>query len=75
MTGPTATLLIACPDRKGLVAWLANFIASHNGIIHADHHTDFTTGLFLSRLEWQWDGFDLTTEQITPAFSEIVKKL
>jgi formyltetrahydrofolate deformylase len=76
MTKPTATLLIACPDRKGLVALLANFIASHNGnIIHADHHTDFTAGLFLSRLEWQLDGFDLTTEQITPAFSEIAKDL
>jgi formyltetrahydrofolate deformylase len=76
MTKPTATLLIACPDRKGLVALLANFIASHNGnIIHADHHTDFTAGLFLSRLEWQLDDFDLTTEQITPAFSEIAKDL
>ncbi len=62
MTSPTATLLIACPDRKGLVALLANFIASHNGnIIHADRHTDFTAGLFLSRLEWQLDGLDLTT--------------
>ncbi|MEG4043540.1 formyltetrahydrofolate deformylase [Microcoleus sp. Pol17_C1] len=76
MTKPTATLLIACPDRKGLVALLANFIASHNGnIIHADHHTDFTAGLFLSRLEWQLDGFDLIPEQITPAFSEIAKDL
>lgn len=76
MTRPTATLLISCPDRKGLVALLANFIASHNGnIIHADHHTDFTAGLFLSRLEWQLDDFDLTTEEITPAFSEIVKDL
>ncbi|MEG3926401.1 MULTISPECIES: formyltetrahydrofolate deformylase [unclassified Microcoleus] len=76
MTKPTATLLISCPDRKGLVALLANFIASHNGnIIHADHHTDFTAGLFLSRLEWQLDDFDLTTEQITPAFSEIAKDL
>ncbi|MEG3977461.1 formyltetrahydrofolate deformylase [Microcoleus sp. herbarium8] len=76
MTSPTATLLISCPDRKGLVALLANFIASHNGnIIHADHHTDFTAGLFLSRLEWQLDDFDLKTEEITPAFSEIAKDL
>jgi formyltetrahydrofolate deformylase len=76
MTGPTATLLIACPDRQGLVALLANFIASHNGnIIHADHHTDFTAGLFLSRLEWQLDNFDLKTEEIAPAFSEVVKDL
>lgn len=76
MTKPTATLLISCPDRKGLVALLANFIASHNGnIIHADHHTDFTAGLFLSRLEWQLDGFDLKTEEITPAFSQLAQDL
>ena len=76
MTSPTATLLISCPDRKGLVALLANFIASHNGnIIHADHHTDFTAGLFLSRLEWQLDGFDLNIEEITPAFSELAEDL
>jgi len=76
MTSPTTTLLLACPDRKGLVALFANFIASHNGnIIHADHHTDFTAGLFLSRLEWQLDDFDLTTEQITPVFSEIAQEL
>jgi formyltetrahydrofolate deformylase len=76
MTSPTATLLISCPDRKGLVALLANFIASHNGnIIHADHHTDFTAGLFLSRLEWQLDGFDLSIEEMTDAFSEVAKDL
>ncbi|MCC3596517.1 MULTISPECIES: formyltetrahydrofolate deformylase [unclassified Microcoleus] len=76
MTSPTATLLISCPDRKGLVALLANFIASHNGnIIHADHHTDFTAGLFLSRLEWQLDGFDLSIEDMTDAFSELAKDL
>jgi formyltetrahydrofolate deformylase len=76
MTSPTATLLISCPDRKGLVALLANFIASHNGnIIHADHHTDFTAGLFLSRLEWQLDGFDLSIEEMTDTFSELAKDL
>lgn len=76
MISPTATLLISCPDRKGLVALLANFIASHNGnIIHADHHTDFTAGLFLSRLEWQLDGFDLSIEEMTDAFSELAKDL
>lgn len=76
MTSHTATLLISCPDRKGLVALLANFIASHNGnIIHADHHTDFTAGLFLSRLEWQLEGFDLNIEEMTDAFSELAKDL
>lgn len=73
---PTATLLISCPDQQGLVAKLAHFIASHNGnIIHADHHTDFTTGLFLSRLEWQLTGFNLSPEEIQNHFSQIASSL
>ncbi len=76
MTSPTATLLVSCPDRRGLVAQLAHFISSHNGnIIHADHHTDFAAGLFLSRLEWQLEGFDLPREAIAPAFAEMALPL
>jgi len=37
---PTATLLVSCPDQKGLVAKLSNFIYSYDGnLLHADHHT------------------------------------
>lgn len=76
MTSPTATLLVSCPDRRGLVAHLAHFISSHNGnIIHADHHTDFAAGLFLSRLEWQLEGFNLPREAIAPAFAEVAEPL
>ncbi|HLO47301.1 MAG TPA: formyltetrahydrofolate deformylase [Kamptonema sp.] len=76
MTNPTATLLISCPDRRGLVAKFANFIYAHNGnIIHADQHTDFAAGLFLTRIEWQLEGFDLSREEIAPAFSAIAQPL
>ncbi|CBN58085.1 MULTISPECIES: formyltetrahydrofolate deformylase [Kamptonema] len=76
MTNPTATLLISCPDRRGLVAKFANFIYGHNGnIIHADQHTDFAAGLFLTRIEWQLEGFDLSREEIAPAFSAIAQPL
>lgn len=76
MTSATATLLISCPDQKGLVAKLANFIYSNGGnIIHADQHTDFTAGLFLSRIEWQLDGFNLPQEVIAPAFNAIAQPL
>ena len=37
----TAVLLIACPDRKGLVAAVAEFLYRHNAnILHADQHQD-----------------------------------
>ncbi|MEH2434572.1 MAG: formyltetrahydrofolate deformylase [Nostoc sp.] len=76
MTSPTATLLISCPDQRGLVAKFANFIYSNGGnIIHADQHTDFAAGLFLTRIEWQLDGFNLPREFIAPAFNAIAQPL
>ncbi|SRR5579883_567657 len=76
MTKNTATLLISCPDQRGLVAKFANFIYSNGGnIIHADQHTDFAAGLFLTRIEWQLDGFNLSRELIGPAFNAIAQPL
>jgi len=70
---PTATLLISCPDQRGLVAKLANFVYTNGGnIVHADHHTDFTASLFLSRIEWQLEGFKLPREAIAPAFKAFI---
>lgn len=72
----TATLLISCPDRPGLVAKIANFIYSNGGnIIHADQHTDFSTGLFLNRVEWQLEGFELPREVLKEQFGAIAKTL
>jgi len=76
MASPTATLLISCPDQRGLVAKIANFIYANGGnIIHADHHTDLTVHRFLSRIEWQVDGFNLPRELIAPAFQAIAQPL
>ena len=74
MTQSTATLLISCPDSPGLVAKIANFIYANGGnIIHADQHTDFATSLFLIRIEWQLQGFNLPRDAINTAFSAIAK--
>lgn len=76
MNSPTATLLISCPDRRGLVAKFANFIYANGGnIIHADQHTDFAAGLFLTRIEWQLDGFNLPRDIIGAAFNAIAQPL
>ncbi len=76
MASPTATLLISCPDRPGLVAKIANFIYANGGnIIHADQHTDLTTSLFLTRIEWQLEGFNLPRDVIATAFSAIAKPI
>ncbi len=73
---PTATLLISCPDQKGLVAKLANFVYVNGGnIVHADQHRDGESGLFLSRIEWELAGFNLPRDLVGPALGEIAQSL
>ncbi len=73
---PSATLLISCPDQQGLVAKIANFIYANGGnIIHADQHRDEASGLFLSRIEWSLNSFNLPKDLIGPAFNAIAQPL
>jgi len=56
----SAILLISCPDDKGEVATIADFIYRHNGnILHADEHADEESGLFLMRVEFDPKDFDI----------------
>ena len=68
----SATLLISCPDRKGLVATIANFLMSYNAnILHADQHQDSVENLFLMRVEWDLSGFTLPMDNFAAAFQPI----
>lgn len=68
----SATLLICCPDQKGLVAAIANFLITHNAnIMHADQHQDQSEQLFLMRVEWSLEGFSLPIENIGAAFQPV----
>ena len=71
----TATLLITCPDTKGIVAAIADFLFQHNAnILHADQHQDAETGTFLMRVEWDLSQFDLDLETFDSAFSPIARQ-
>lgn len=71
----TATLLINCPDRKGLVAAIAEFLYRHNAnILHADQHQDAEQNLFLMRVEWDIEGFALTPPEFEREFADIAEK-
>jgi formyltetrahydrofolate deformylase len=64
----SAILLIACPDRKGEVATIADFVYRHGGnILHADEHADEESGLFLMRVEFDPKDFDIDLSQFNPA--------
>ena len=61
---PSAILLISCPDRKGEVATIADFVYRHGGnILHADEHADEESGLFLMRVEFDPKDFDIDLSQ------------
>lgn len=68
----SATLLISAPDKKGLVAAIANFLMTYNAnIMHADQHQDTSENLFLMRVQWDVNGFTLPMENFAAAFQPI----
>jgi formyltetrahydrofolate deformylase len=61
----TAVLLIDCPDRKGLVAGVANLLYRYGAnITHADQHQDPEAELFFMRVEWELADFDLPSFRV-----------
>jgi formyltetrahydrofolate deformylase len=76
MNSPTATLLISCPDRRGIVAKIANFVYDNGGnIVYDDQYTDFSAGLYFNRIEWELDGFQIPRDSIQSAFADIATPL
>lgn len=70
-----AVLLISCPDRKGIVATVADFLYKNNGnILHADEHIDAEFNLFFLRVEWDLTGFKLNKTEFKKSFEKIAKE-
>lgn len=70
----SATLLISCPDRKGLVASITNFIFKHEGnILHLDQHVDVEGNIFFMRVEWDLATFKIWRDDIAKTFSPIAQ--
>ncbi len=71
----TAILLVSCPDQKGLVASIADFLYQHGAnILHADQHQDAALGLFLMRVEWDLAGFDFDIAEFGSYFAPIAER-
>ena len=74
-TSRSAVLLISCPDRKGLVATISDFVFRHNGnILHADEHRDAETNLFLMRVEFDPSGMDVSLDALGEEFTPIAAR-
>jgi formyltetrahydrofolate deformylase len=72
---PTATLLVGCRDRTGLVAALSEFVFTNGGnILDADQHAEIETGLFFMRLRWELSSFKLSRVEIEAAVRSLAAR-
>jgi len=70
-----ATILVSCPDRRGLVATLAQLLYGHGiNILDADQHTDSEIGQFFQRVHV--DLSEMHTDRFTleRALSEVSER-
>jgi formyltetrahydrofolate deformylase len=71
----TAILLVSCPDQRGLVATIADFVYRHNGnILHADEHADEGSNLFLMRVEFDPAEFSFELSDFARHFTPIAER-
>ena len=72
----TATLLVSCRDRTGLVATLSNFVYVNAGnILDLDQHADEASDSFYMRLQWSLADFTLDRTGIAAALAGFGRSL
>lgn len=66
----SAILLIHCPDQRGIVHRVTDFIFhNHGNILRLDQHVDVEQQLFFMRVEWSLDGFRIPADRIAERFA------
>ncbi len=71
----TAILLIHCPDNKGIVSTVSEFIFKNSGnITFLAQHVDMDRQVFFMRIEWELDGFIIPDEKIGEYFDTLIAK-
>jgi formyltetrahydrofolate deformylase len=71
----SAVLLIACPDRQGIVAAVTAFIADHRGnILDLEQHVDEAQAAFFMRIEWDLATFDVPAEAFGARFAAVAER-
>ena len=71
----TAILLIHCPDNKGIVSTVSEFIFKNSGnITFLAQHVDMERQVFFMRIEWELDGFIIPDEKIGEYFDTLIAK-
>jgi formyltetrahydrofolate deformylase len=79
MTGPApsvATLLVSGPDRRGLVAALAQVLYGHGAnILQADQYADADAGQFFQRIRFDLSDAHTDRTAVERALSEVAERL
>ena len=74
-SSPTATLLVSCPDRTGLIAALSEFVFRHGGnIVDLDQHAERESGRFFMRLVFEAGALDLDRPSLASAIGELASR-
>lgn len=71
----TATLLLSCTDRKGLVSRISHFLFERNGnILDLDEHVVQDEKRFFLRICWDMKEFTLSPQETLEAFAPLAKE-
>jgi formyltetrahydrofolate deformylase len=74
-TSKSAILLIHCPDQKGIVISITEFIFKNGGnILYLDQHVDTERQVFFMRIEWDLHDFVISDEKVGEYFETLVAK-
>ncbi len=74
-TRQTATLLLSCADRRGLVSRISHFIFERGGnIVDLSEHVDSNERQFFLRVAWDMSGFSITADDLTDAFGPLARE-
>ena len=69
----TAIILMHCPDQKGIVARVTEFLSENNGnIVNLEQHVDHQEGEFFMRLEWDLEKFMIPEDKIADYFNTLI---
>ena len=71
----TATLLLSCPDRRGIVSQIAQFIFERSGnIVDLDEHVDEDDHIFFLRVTWDMKTFTVPPDKLEEVFQPIASE-
>src|SRR5688572_25389546 len=72
----TATLLVSCPDRRGIVSALAQLLYGHGAnILEADQYTDAEAGQFFQRIRFDWSELHTDRVVLERGIAEVAERL